>query len=295
MSTGPRGDLRPRLPAATRASGQDAGHGGAPSGATASARRSGSDAARRRRSHPGCSSGSRSVPMVVLVVLAAFLGSVPTSPDDFELPSYAEYFEYALLPLGLFAAVVAPLLLCPDRRDGVLSLYAARPDHAPRLHRLALGRVLHCRSSWSSACPSSSSSSGTGSTPRDRVVARGQLGHAAPVPARGSSPSPRCTRRSRCSSRPSRLAARTRRSPPLPCSSSDRRSAGSPRRTSRGAWPTPLARRHPQVVTDTVYWIFGDPPDDRARLRRRVRALARRPDRRARRLLATRRMGARRG
>ena len=67
------------------------------------------------------------VPMVVFVVLAAFLGSVPTSEDDFELPSYAEYFDYALLPLGLFAAVVAPLLLCPDRRDGVLSLYAARP------------------------------------------------------------------------------------------------------------------------------------------------------------------------
>jgi ABC-2 type transport system permease protein len=67
------------------------------------------------------------VPMVVLVVLAAFLGSVPTDPDDFELPSYAEYFDFAVLPLGLFAAVVAPLLLCPDRRDRVLSLYAARP------------------------------------------------------------------------------------------------------------------------------------------------------------------------
>jgi ABC-2 type transport system permease protein len=67
------------------------------------------------------------VPMVVLVVLAAFLGSVPTSPDDFELPSYAEYFDFAVIPLGLFAAVVAPLLLCPDSRDGVVSLYAARP------------------------------------------------------------------------------------------------------------------------------------------------------------------------
>jgi ABC-2 type transport system permease protein len=67
------------------------------------------------------------VPMVIFVVLAAFLGSVPTNPDDFELPSYAEYFDYAVLPLGLFAAVVAPLLVCPDRRDGVLSLYAARP------------------------------------------------------------------------------------------------------------------------------------------------------------------------
>ena len=67
------------------------------------------------------------VPMAVLVVLAAFLGSVPTDPEDFELPSYAEYFDYAIIPLGLFAAVIAPLLLCPDRRDGVLALYAARP------------------------------------------------------------------------------------------------------------------------------------------------------------------------
>jgi ABC-2 type transport system permease protein len=67
------------------------------------------------------------VPMAVLVVLAAFLGSVPTDPDDFELPSYAEYFDFAIIPLALFAAVVGPLLLCPDRRDGVLSLYAARP------------------------------------------------------------------------------------------------------------------------------------------------------------------------
>lgn len=66
------------------------------------------------------------VPMVVLVVVSAFVGPA-VDPDDFELPSYAEYYEWALVPLGLFAAVVAPLLLCPDRRDGVLSLYAARP------------------------------------------------------------------------------------------------------------------------------------------------------------------------
>src|SRR5262245_23310259 len=67
------------------------------------------------------------VPAAILVVLAAFLGSVPTNPDDFELPSYAEYYEFAVVPLALFAAVIAPLLVCPDRRDGVLSLYAARP------------------------------------------------------------------------------------------------------------------------------------------------------------------------
>jgi ABC-2 type transport system permease protein len=66
-------------------------------------------------------------PMAVLVVLAAFLGSVPSDSDDFSLPSFAEYYEFAIIPLVLFGAVVAPLLLCPDRRDGVLSLYATRP------------------------------------------------------------------------------------------------------------------------------------------------------------------------
>ena len=67
------------------------------------------------------------VPMVVLLVIAAFVDTSTADPDDFELPSYAEYVEWAIVPLGLFAAVVAPLLLCPDRRDGVLALYAARP------------------------------------------------------------------------------------------------------------------------------------------------------------------------
>ena len=66
------------------------------------------------------------VPMVVLVVVSAFVGPAVDS-DDFELPSYADYYEWAMVPLGLFAAVVAPLLICPDRRDGVLALYAARP------------------------------------------------------------------------------------------------------------------------------------------------------------------------
>ncbi len=66
------------------------------------------------------------VPIVVLVVVAAFVGPAE-SADDFELPSYADYYEWAMVPLALFAAVVSPLLLCPDRRDGVLALYAARP------------------------------------------------------------------------------------------------------------------------------------------------------------------------
>jgi ABC-2 type transport system permease protein len=66
------------------------------------------------------------VPIVVLVVVSAFVGPAESS-DDFELPSYSDYYEWAMVPLGLFAAVVAPLLICPDRRDGVLALYAARP------------------------------------------------------------------------------------------------------------------------------------------------------------------------
>ncbi len=66
------------------------------------------------------------VPMVVLVVVAAVVGPA-TDPNDFELPSYGDYYDWAMVPLGLFAAAVAPLLICPDRRDGVLALYAARP------------------------------------------------------------------------------------------------------------------------------------------------------------------------
>ncbi len=67
------------------------------------------------------------VPIVVLVVISAFLSPLEEARGDFELPSYADYYDWAVVPLGLFAAVVAPLLLCPDRREGVLSLYAARP------------------------------------------------------------------------------------------------------------------------------------------------------------------------
>lgn len=67
------------------------------------------------------------VPMLVLVVISAVMSEAQAAAEDFELPSYADYYEFAMVPLALFAAVVAPLLLCPDRRDGVLALYGARP------------------------------------------------------------------------------------------------------------------------------------------------------------------------
>ena len=67
------------------------------------------------------------VPVAVLIVIASFAASLGGDADEIELPSYAEYYDFAIVPIGLFAAIVAPLLLCPDRRDGVLSLYGARP------------------------------------------------------------------------------------------------------------------------------------------------------------------------
>lgn len=67
------------------------------------------------------------VPVAVLIVIASFAGSLGENAEDVEFPSYSEYYDFAIIPIGLFAAIVAPLLLCPDRRDGVLSLYAARP------------------------------------------------------------------------------------------------------------------------------------------------------------------------
>lgn len=62
-----------------------------------------------------------------MIVIASFAASVGGDEEDFDLPSYPEYYEFAIVPIGLFAAIVIPLLLCPDRRDGVLALYAARP------------------------------------------------------------------------------------------------------------------------------------------------------------------------
>ena len=67
------------------------------------------------------------VPAVVLIVIASFVASLGRGAGDVDLPSFAEYYGFAIVPIALFAAIVAPLLLCPDRKDGVLALYAARP------------------------------------------------------------------------------------------------------------------------------------------------------------------------
>lgn len=44
-----------------------------------------------------------------------------------ELPSHADYYGIVSMILFVFAAVVAPELLCRDRREGVIHLYLVRP------------------------------------------------------------------------------------------------------------------------------------------------------------------------
>jgi ABC-2 type transport system permease protein len=63
------------------------------------------------------------VPALISVGLAVFLEPLPA--DD--LIGYGEYTFFISSALALFAALVAPEALCPDRRSGMLGLYLAGP------------------------------------------------------------------------------------------------------------------------------------------------------------------------
>ncbi|NQW21496.1 MAG: hypothetical protein HQ477_12385 [Chloroflexi bacterium] len=43
------------------------------------------------------------------------------------LPTHSDYYGIASIIMFIFAAISAPELLCPDRRDGVINLYLVRP------------------------------------------------------------------------------------------------------------------------------------------------------------------------
>ncbi len=47
--------------------------------------------------------------------------------EELNLPSHAQFYGIASIMMFLFAASVGPELLCPDRRNGVISLYLVRP------------------------------------------------------------------------------------------------------------------------------------------------------------------------
>jgi ABC-2 type transport system permease protein len=72
--------------------------------------------------------------LVVAAILALIAGAVDRLAADFnaedDLPSHADFYGFAIIVLLLFAAVVGPELFCPDRRDGVISLYLVRPLRA---------------------------------------------------------------------------------------------------------------------------------------------------------------------
>jgi len=47
--------------------------------------------------------------------------------DQLNLPSHSDYYGGTSMLFFIFAAIGAPELLCPDRRDGVINLYLVRP------------------------------------------------------------------------------------------------------------------------------------------------------------------------
>ena len=65
------------------------------------------------------------IPAIVFIGLAACLTEDLIREQI--LPDYFEYYGFVTLAILLFAAFVAPEVLCTDRRTGMLSLYLASP------------------------------------------------------------------------------------------------------------------------------------------------------------------------
>lgn len=51
----------------------------------------------------------------------------PGTAQEVDLPAATDYYGIASIIVFVFAAVIGPELLCPDRRNGVISLYLVRP------------------------------------------------------------------------------------------------------------------------------------------------------------------------
>ena len=78
----------------------------------------------------GRSWGAKVMPAILLiaVISPALVGVIVASlagPED--IISHSDYYGIVSIVLLLFSAIVAPELLCPDRRDRVLGLYLVRP------------------------------------------------------------------------------------------------------------------------------------------------------------------------
>jgi ABC-2 type transport system permease protein len=64
---------------------------------------------------------------VVMALSAGAIGATMGPEAASRLPSHSDFYGIASIILFVFAAVVAPELLCPDRRDGTINLYLVRP------------------------------------------------------------------------------------------------------------------------------------------------------------------------
>ncbi len=66
--------------------------------------------------------------IMALVIGAVFrFGGDAGLADQLNLPNHSDFYGIASIFFFVFASVVAPELLCPDRRDGVINLYLVRP------------------------------------------------------------------------------------------------------------------------------------------------------------------------
>ncbi|HEY0997637.1 MAG TPA: ABC transporter permease subunit [Gemmatimonadaceae bacterium] len=68
----------------------------------------------------------------IALIMAMIAGAAermggPGTAQKAGLPSHADYYGIASILLFVFGALVAPELLCRDRRDGVIQLYLVRP------------------------------------------------------------------------------------------------------------------------------------------------------------------------
>lgn len=69
---------------------------------------------------------STMVPAAVFVIMASFAEDFGVS-DIVEVPGHADYYDVVSILVLLFSAIIAPELLCADRRSQVLQLYLVRP------------------------------------------------------------------------------------------------------------------------------------------------------------------------
>ncbi len=62
-----------------------------------------------------------------IVAAAANVMGGPGTAEKVDIPSHSDFYGIASIMLFVFAAVVAPDLLSPDKRNGVINLYRVRP------------------------------------------------------------------------------------------------------------------------------------------------------------------------